>query len=46
MTGVESLERDWGGYQYLYKFWDWISLEYTQQMSVEYTRLEYAIEYF
>ena len=37
MTGVESLERDHEGYKYLYKFRDWISLEYT--------RPEYTTEY-
>ena len=44
ITGVESLERDQGCYKYLYNFRDCISLEYTREISREYTRLEYTTE--
>ena len=42
MIDVESLERDQGN-KYLYKFQDWISLEYSWETSLEYTHLEYTI---
>ena len=46
MTGVESSERDQGGYKYLYMFLDRIFVEYSREISLEYTRLEYTIQCF
>ena len=38
VTSVVHLDCNLGEHTYLYKFRDWISLEYTREISLEYTK--------